>query len=223
MRKKILILGLVLVLVGVVSLIGYRVFFLKMVRVPSGSMANTIIPGDHLVIRRVFGLPGRGDIVIFKYPDDPSTVYISRIVGLPGEKIEMGDRSIYINGSELGEQRVTVKFDPDFEYGAMEEISTEGSGPYRVFYFPRANADVSRRPSDVVEMSFGTKEPFRIPDHHYFVMGDNRDNSIDSRMRGPVPRESIWGKATRIYWSSNLDKKSHQEKIRWERINTGVK
>jgi signal peptidase I len=222
MRKKILILGLVVVFVGVVSLIGYRVFFLKMFRVPSGSMANTIIPGDHLVIRKAFGLPGRGDIVIFKYSDDASTVYISRIVGLPGEKIEMGDRSIYINGSELSEQRVTVKFDPDFVYGAMEEISTEGSGPYRVFYFPRDNANISRQPSDVVEMTFGTREPFRIPDNHYFVMGDNRDNSIDSRMRGPVPRESIWGKATVIYWSAGTDK-LHQEKIRWDRINKRVR
>jgi signal peptidase I len=222
MRKKILIIGLVVVLVCVVCVIGYRVFFLKMVRVPSGSMANTIIPGDHLIIRKVFGLPDRGDIVIFKYPDDPSTVYISRIVGLPGEKIEMRDRSIFINGSELNEQRVTVKSDSEFEYGPMEEISTEGSGAYRVFYFPRDDANVSRQPADAVEMTFGTKEPFRIPDNHCFVMGDNRDNSIDSRMRGPVQRESIWGKATMIYWSSVTDK-SHEEQIRWDRINKRVR
>jgi signal peptidase I len=218
MRKKIFILAAVVLFLSVAALIGYRLFFLKMVRVPSGSMANTIIPGDHLVIRKAFGLPGRGDIVIFKYPDDPSIVYISRIVGLPGERIELRDRSVYLDGSELGEQRVTVKFDSDFEYGAMEEISTEGSGPYRVFYFPRDDANVSQPP----EMTFGTKQPFRIPDNHYFVMGDNRDNSFDSRMRGPVPRELIWGKATIIYWSSGTDK-LHQEKIRWDRINQRVR
>jgi signal peptidase I len=82
MRKKILILSLLLVVLGVIALIGYRVFFLKMVEVPTGAMANTIIPGDHLVVKRLFGEVKRGDIVVFRYPNQPSIQYIARVVGL---------------------------------------------------------------------------------------------------------------------------------------------
>jgi signal peptidase I len=97
----------------------------------------------------------------------------------------------------------------------LEELSSEGSGPYRVFYFLRDKANqagIDVRP-------FG---PFAIPDHQYFVMGDNRDFSFDSRGYGTVPRELIWGKPTMVYWSSNSDM-SHEEKTRWDRIGTGVK
>ncbi len=105
--------------------------------------------------------------------------------------------------------------------GVLEELSTEGSGPYRVFYY----AHVLRSQAvtkDLGQTTFGLREPFHIPDNQYFVMGDNRDNSYDSRYQGAIPRELIWGKPTVIYWSSHGDQ-SHEEKIEWERINKSVR
>lgn len=86
-RKKLLIAGLALVVIAGCASIVYRIFFVKMVRVPTGAMANTIIPGDHLIVRKLLGDVNRGDIVVFQYRDESSVQYISRVVGLPGEHI----------------------------------------------------------------------------------------------------------------------------------------
>lgn len=221
MRKRIIIFAVIVLFISITALVVYRVFFVRMIRVPTAAMANTIIPGDHLVVTKLLGEPVRGDIVVFTYPDDPAVKYISRVIGLPTESIEVRKRRIYINGNELPERRVLVKPDYDLESGILEEISTEGTGPYRVFYYSSERADESTFPGDTQELTFGTRGPFHIPDKHYFLLGDSRDNSYDSRLRGTVPRALIWGKATLIYWSSGTDK-SHQERIRWERINTRV-
>jgi signal peptidase I len=216
--RKIVIIGAILVLTGVVGLGIFRILFVRTVRVPTGAMANTIVPGDCLVARRLFGSLKRGDLVIFAYPGDPSTHYVSRVVGLPGETILARDTSVYINDQAIPEQRVFVKYPYDFEYGVLDEISTEGSGPYRVYYFRR---DPKLMPTVGVELRFAVSAPFHIPDNQYFVMGDNRDNSLDSRFKGPVPLEFIWGKPTTIYWSSHADQ-SHQEKVKWDRIGKEV-
>src|SRR5205807_3976174 len=122
-RKRLLIIGIgVLALSGFV-LISYRVFFIKMVRVPTGAMANTIVPGDCLIAKRLFGDVKRGDIVIFKYPSQPSIQYVSRVVGLPGENILARDANVYINDHAIPEQRVFVKYPYDFDFGVLEEIS----------------------------------------------------------------------------------------------------
>ncbi len=221
MRKRIIKWGLiVVVLLALGAFAGYRVFFLRMVRVPTGAMANTIIPGDHLIVRRTFGEVKRGDIIVFKWPKDPSVEYVSRVVGLPGETIEVRNRSVYIGGRAIPEQRVMVKPDDSPESEVLEELSSEGSGPYRVFYVSREEAK-ELMPSE--PGTFGIETAFRIPDNQYFVMGDNRDNSYDSRMWGTVPRGLIWGKPTVIYWSSSHNNRGNEEKIRWERIGTRVR
>lgn len=222
MRRRILIASLILLFFAAVTIIVYRVFFLKLVRVPTGSMANTIIPGDHLIVKRLFGEVARGDIVVFRYPKEPSTYYVARVIGMSGETIEIRDRSVYLTGKELSEVRVTVKPDIDFKSPVLEELSSEGSGPYRVFYFQRDETTKDSLQSDYQDASFGTDSPFRIPDNQYFVMGDNRDNSYDSRFNGPVPRHLIWGNATLIYWSS-YGRPSQDEEIRWDRIGKRVR
>jgi len=181
-------------------------------------MANTIIPGDHLVVKkRAFGEINRGDIIVFKYPKDTSVKYVFRVVGLPRETIEIRGRSVYINGQELAEQRVTVIPDQYFDEDGLKELSTEGSGPYRVFCFQE-----SGMPPGSENYPFGSNGPFQIPDNEYFVMGDNRDNSEDSRFWGTVPRALVFGKPTMIYWSAHRDSEGG-ESIRWNRVFSKIK
>ena len=155
--------------------------------IPTGSMENNLLIGDHLLVNKfVFGptdsrlertlLPmstlRRGDVVVFKYPEEPERDYIKRVIGLPGEKLELKDKKVYINGQPLDE-------------------------PYVHFLFPPGAEDESGEDFDV-RVKYG---PVTVPAGHYFMMGDNRDNSQDSRIWGFVPRENIIGRPLLIYWS----------------------
>ncbi len=213
MRKKLVIGGLAFLVLGFGALTFYRVFFLHFVRIPTRSMANTILPGDYLVVKkRAFGDINRGDLIVFRYPGDPSTYYLSRVTGLPGETLELRGRNLYIADKLLMEQRVTVKPDDLMESDHMEELSNEGTGSYQVFY---------QSDDDSIAQDDRAKGPFRIPNNQYFVMGDNRDNSEDSRYRGAVPRELIFGKAFMIYWSETV--RGGAEQVRWDRVFTWVR
>src|SRR5258705_7195490 len=124
-----------------------------MVRVPSGSMANTIIPGDHLVVKkRAIGEINRGDVIIFDFPKDPAIKYVSRVVGLPRESIEIRGKLVYIDGKEIPEQRVMV---PNAAVEKLEELSSEGNGPYRVFYVYREGGAQAGVTSDLDSGDFG--------------------------------------------------------------------
>jgi len=217
--QKLIIAAAILIVIGAVGFAVVRMFWVKAIRVPTGAMANTIVPGDYLIAYRLFGAVKRGDVVVFQYPNEPSTRYVSRVIGLPGETIRTIGTEVLINDQPIPEQRVFVKYPYDFQLGVLEELSTEGSGPYRVFYFKKGEEVM---PTVSRDMKFAVAEPFRIPDNQYFLMSDNRDNSFDSRHKGPVPRELIWGRPNTIYWSSHADQ-FHQEKVKWERIGKEIK
>ena len=158
----------VLVILGAVILAFLiDTFVIVNAQIPSGSMENTIMTGDRVFGNRLaykFSDPKRFDIIIFKYPDDESQLFIKRIIGLPGETVEIRNGSIYINGSE----------EP------LEDVETK----------------------EPMEGSFG---PYTVPEDCYFVMGDNRNNSRDSRYweHTFVTRDEILGKAVFRYWPLN--------------------
>ncbi|HEV2827505.1 MAG TPA: signal peptidase I [Pyrinomonadaceae bacterium] len=214
MRKKFLIVCLALVVLTFATLAIYRIVFLHFVRIPTGSMANTILPGDYLVVKkRAFGDINRGDLIIFRYPEDLSTYFLARVIGLSGETLQVRGGIVYIDDKPLIEQRVIVKPDDLFESDQLEELSVEGTGNYRVFYQAK---------NDSTPEDDNASGPFQIPENQYFVMGDNRDNSADSRYRGSVPRALIFGKPFMIYWSSRTDRQGDGQP-RWERIFNPVK
>lgn len=183
-------------LVALIFAMIIRTFIVQPFKIPSESMCNTLLVGDHLLatkydygIRVPFTsimlfdgeLPQRGDVVIFKYPKDPDVDFIKRIVGIPGDVIEVRNKQLYRNGVALQEDYIRVD-EPDRLI------------PGRDF--------------------FG---PVTVPDGAYFVMGDNRDNSMDSRFWGFVPKEDIIAKARRIYWSWQ-----GFSDIRWSRIGQAI-
>ena len=173
-----------------------RTFVVQAFKIPSESMVKTLLVGDHLLASKFsYGIkipfthtyiykgddPVKGDIIIFEYPNDPSVDYIKRIVGTPGDTIEVRNKQLFRNGE------------------AVKESFIRFTEPDRI---------------QPVRDNFG---PVTVPADKYFVMGDNRDNSMDSRFWGFVDRSAIRAKAWRIYWSwGGLGD------IRWDRIGKAV-
>lgn len=153
-------------------------------KIPSGAMQPTLMVGDRIVVNRFtykISKPQRGDIIVFKYPVNPSINYVKRLVGIPGDTVELKDKKLFINNIERAEIYI-VNSDPNI-------YSSETN--------PRDN--------------YG---PITVPENSFFVMGDNRDNSHDSRYWGFANQESVLGKVVNIYWSWDTKTKN----VRWGRI-----
>ncbi len=189
--------------IGIAILIALfiRAYIIQAFKIPSGSMIPTLLIGDHLLVTKfiygvnpplmekkilVFDKPKRGDIIVFKYPEDPDKDFIKRVVAVEGDIVEGIDKKIYVNGVELKE--------PYARYSDS-------------FIHPR-----ELDPRD----NFG---PIEVPKGKLFVMGDNRDQSYDSRFWGFVDLKNVKGKALIIYWS--WDSENH--KPRFERIGKIIK
>ena len=187
------------IVIAVILALFIRTFVVQAFKIPTGSMEENLLIGDHLLVNKfVFGPDGsrlaqallpmrdvhRGDVVVFKYPEDPERDFIKRVIGLPGETLEVKDKRVYINGNRLDE-------------------------PYVHYLEPPA------APSEYHEVtSFDLRErygPVKVPADKYFVMGDNRDNSQDSRYWGFLPREYIKGRALMIYWSYEAGREDYEE------------
>jgi signal peptidase I len=187
------------IVIAVILALFIRTFVVQAFKIPTGSMEENLLIGDHLLVNKfVFGptetalertlLPigtiKRGEILVFKYPVEPDRDFIKRVIGLPGETVELREKKVYINGNPLDEPYVHFLQPP----GAESEL-------HEVTSF-----DVRER--------YG---PVTVPPNQYFMMGDNRDNSQDSRYWGFMPRENVKGKATLIYWSYEAGREDYEE------------
>jgi signal peptidase I len=185
------------IVIAVILALFIRTFVVQAFKIPTGSMENNLLVGDHLLVNKfIYGptatsferwlLPEaavhRGDVVVFKYPEEPDRDFIKRVIGLPGETVELRKKRVYINGRPLDE-------------------------PYVHFLVPPSSHAQEVASADVREQ-FG---PVTVPENAYFVMGDNRDNSQDSRYWGYLPRENIKGKALMVYWSYQSDREDYEQ------------
>lgn len=206
-------------LITVVMALFLMTFIAQAVAVPTGSMQNTINIGDHLFVNKfIFGrqtpiigslLPTReirqGDIIVFKLPADPKVNYVKRVIGLPGDEVLVHGRKVLVNGRELPEERITVRLSGDYNNRSALEVVRNDPKPdgawYKVYYNVRE--DEEEEPPGYSEMAYAVNEPYTVPANSYFVMGDSRDNSLDSRYWGVVPRENVFARALYVHWSFN--------------------
>ena len=233
--------NLITIVLAVFIALIIRSFLLEPFRIPSGSMYPTLQVGDYLFVNKYaygysrysfpaglplfkgrifYTQPERGDIAVFKFPKNPHTDFIKRIVGLPGDKIQVKNGRLFINGEQLGrEEKERYIID---EYVAIPEF-------YHQYDETLPEGKVHR----IIEMSDEERivddtEEFTVPEDMFFMMGDNRDRSDDSRISvGFVPKENLVGKAKFIFFSHN-DKSSLFKpwtwfsSIRWNRFFKGI-
>ncbi len=198
-----------------------RSFLVEPFKIPSGSMIPTLLVGDFILVNKFaygirlpvanvkvadVGSPQRGDVMVFRYPADPSLDYIKRVVGVPGDRIEYRDKALNVNGKPVPrraladyESRERLQYYPRFMEsfdGAEHEIILEKDAPGFV------GRSMEFRHSGNCDYNSGGLV-CTVPPGHYFMMGDNRDNSSDSRVWGFVPDENIVGKAFFIWLNLN--------------------
>ena len=190
--------------VAVILALFVRTFVVQAFKIPTGSMENNLLIGDHLLVNKFVFAPTltaaedgvlpidpirRGDIAVFKYPEDPERDFIKRVIGLPGETIEVRNKAVFIDGKPLDEPYVHFLVPP----------GENGSHDFDV------------------RVQYG---PVTVPEGHYFMMGDNRDNSQDSRYWGFLPRDYVKGKALFVYFSfgENQPDAANVLNVRWNRI-----
>jgi signal peptidase I len=169
--------------------------------VPSGSMEDTVLIGDHMIVDKLSYSPSgpvsryllpytplkRGDIVVFRYPVNPKENYIKRLIGLPGDRLKVVNKDLYLNGKKAIEPYVAHKSP------LVDSYRDNFPSAPNTFVFDPAVAMLGENQNKDGEIV--------VPPGHYFVMGDNRDNSSDSRYWGFVPRENIVGKPLIVWWS----------------------
>ncbi len=211
-----------------------RMLLVQAFRIPTGSMKDTLLIGDFLLVNKfIYGVrtpdriplinvnlphyrlpafkkPRRGDIIVFKYPMDTKLDYIKRCVALSGQTVELRQGELFVDGKSEGKSEfIRRTYDPEEgQYVNYQRITMENGKKYTIRHYDsyRSNNE-----------NFG---PVRVPDGHYFMMGDNRDNSADSRVWGFLPKDNIVGEALIIYWSWDKHVPLYRifSKIRFTRI-----
>lgn len=215
----------------ILAVLVLRSFVVEPFRIPSGSMMPTLLVGDFILVNKfTYGIrlpvlnkkvvelnsPKRGDVVVFKYPQKPQVDYIKRVVGVPGDVISYKNKTLSVNG----EQQLQVSMgvyqgvgSGARETGTLKFSETLNGLEHEILVNPRTP-----------DFGYGCQVlmhgPFTVPSNHYFAMGDNRDNSNDSRCWGLVPESNLVGKAFGIWmsWDSNRS----DFPVAWERLGNGI-
>jgi len=190
-----------------------RSFVVEPFKIPSGSMMPTLLAGDFILVNKfTYGLrvpilnntfiemnkPERGDVIVFHYPPDPSVDYIKRVIGVPGDKIRYQDKRLTING-----QLLSVENERDYEY-VMSGLNIMLAKQYSeqlgdVKHDILVHDVMASYDADTIGARFANNEEVTVPEGHFLAMGDNRDNSSDSRVWGFVPERNLVGKAFFIW------------------------
>jgi len=190
----------------------FRSFLAEPFKIPSGSMMPTLLVGDFILVNKfAYGLrlpvlntkilsvgePKRGDVFVFRYPENPKEDYIKRVIGLPGDEITYRNKTLFINGKEITENYLgpyTGPSEPTNRMnGAQVKLEQLDGVDHRIMELP--------------QLQIGHEGTWKVPDGYYFAMGDNRDNSLDSRFWGFVPEANLVGKALVIWmnWDDGVD------------------
>ena len=221
-----------------------RSFLYEPFQIPSGSMMPTLLDGDFILVNKFnyglrdpvarnkfveINLPERGDVVVFKYPLDPNIDYIKRVIGLPGDRVIYRNKSLYIK--PVCQQ--TDSQCPEYEQ-VVQEFKNKGEYVDGQYELTRYTSDMPNKIHDILVNNqtlprtqhyfnqAGTqRDEFVVPEGHYFVMGDNRDNSLDGRFWGFVPEENLVGEAVAIWMSFDFDRTEDSFLPGW--IPTGVR
>ncbi len=196
-----------------------RSFAVQAFRVPTGSLEPTVMPGELIVVNQSayglrlpvlhtkvveIGVPNRGDLVVFRWPVDERIIFVKRVVGVPGDRLQYKNKILYVNGEQASQ--TFVRDDVDVERGLNLPVE-------------RRTENLTGKLHDIfVRNGVNLNKDFEItiPEGHYFMMGDNRDNSADSRVWGFVSDDLLIGKAFYVLFS--WDK--YQHKVRWQRVGT---
>jgi signal peptidase I len=236
-QKSKLLQNLESLVIAIVLALFIRTFIVQPFKIPTGSMIPTLLIGDHLLVNKfIYGIRipftgikvmpirdiKRGDIVVFTYPNyekDPSKnglYYIKRVVGLPGDRIDIEGRNLVING-----EIVPLRYVGDYELKASSSLSI-ATDLYEENLYGKIHKAIFNKGQEQTQK--GEMIPVdRVPDGMVFVMGDNRDNSLDSRFWGFVPIKSIAGEAFLIHWSWNPFHQGILDLVRWDRIGRWIK
>jgi len=221
-----------------------RSFLYEPFQIPSGSMMPTLLDGDFIlvnkfnyglkdpVLRHKFienGLPEQGDVVVFKYPQDPRVDYIKRVIGLPGDRIIYRNKSLYIKRACTDADTTCPEFEQVIQNFTNKYIgpnAVEGMNEFESVMLNKAHqvlndSQTLPRTRHYFQQAGTSADEFLVPAKHYFVMGDNRDNSLDGRFWGFVPEENLVGEAVAIWMSFDFDRDDSSFLPRW--IPTGVR
>lgn len=216
-----------LVVTVILALFG-TTFIVQAFKIPTPSMEQNLLVGDHLLVNKfAFGSPGsfldvfmpykdvkRGDIIVFKYPRDKTKHYVKRVIGLPGDHLKIVDKQVFINGEMLDEP-----------YKVHTSAPGAYADPFRDYFPPPIHPGrryINGMQSGEWYENHMIDDGIVVPDSQYFAMGDNRDNSADSRYWGFVSRQEIVGKALIIYWSYETNSEAYRRTSVRDRIDQFV-